>query len=208
MAAIRLLVGLGNPGAEYRDTRHNAGVWLAENWLRHLGGDQLTENRKFSGASSLVNLQGVPVRVLVPATFVNNSGKSVLAAASYFRISPEDILIAHDELDLPPGVVRFKSGGGPGGHNGLKDIIQVLGKAFARVRIGIGHPGHASQVVSHVLSRPRRDEMDLIQKSIENAISAVDRFIAGDRQSAMLQLHSPPGKKTLPAPEKSGNQQA
>ena len=189
MAAIRLLVGLGNPGAQYRNTRHNAGVWLVDDWLSHFGG-QLKKEKKFPGSSAVVNLETDRVQLLVPGTYVNDSGRSVLALASYYRIPAESILIAHDELDLPPGVVRFKSGGGAGGHNGLKDVIRVLGKDFARVRIGIGHPGQTSRVTGYVLSAPDSAEKRLIQAAIESARPSIVQFVLGDRQGAMLRLHT------------------
>jgi len=153
--ALRAVVGLGNPGAEYARTRHNAGFWFADLVAAETGGAFRTEAR-FHGDFTKVRFAGTELLLLKPMTFMNRSGQAVQALASYFKIEPEAILIAHDELDLPAGSARLKRGGGHGGHNGLRDLHAHLGEAYARLRIGIGHPGHKSQVLGHVLGRPRR----------------------------------------------------
>lgn len=162
---IKLIVGLANPGAEYAATRHNAGAWFVDLLAERLRAP-LREEAKFFGYTSRVTLGGEDVRLLVPTTFMNLSGKAVAAMASFFRINPDEILVAHDELDLPPGVAKFKLGGGHGGHNGLKDIISKLGNNpnFHRLRIGIGHPGDKNKVVSFVLGKPPVSEQKLIDE--------------------------------------------
>ena len=151
---IKLIVGLANPGAEYAATRHNAGAWYVDLLAERLRAP-LREEPKFYGYTSRINLAGADVRLLVPTTFMNLSGKAVAAMATFYRINPDEILVAHDELDLPPGVAKFKLGGGHGGHNGLKDIISKLGNNpnFHRLRVGIGHPGDKNKVVGFVLGR-------------------------------------------------------
>ena len=153
---IKLIVGLANPGAEYAATRHNAGAWYVDLLAERLRAP-LREEPKFYGYTSRINLAGADVRLLVPTTFMNLSGKAVAAMATFYRINPDEILVAHDELDLPPGVAKFKLGGGHGGHNGLKDIISKLGNNpnFHRLRVGIGHPGDKKKVVGFVLGKHR-----------------------------------------------------
>ena len=155
MTAIKLIVGLGNPGSEYRGTRHNAGADFVEELARQCS-TSLQGESKFFGLAGRVTLSGHDLRLLIPTTFMNRSGKAVAAMAGFFKIAPEEILVAHDELDIPPGTARFKQGGGHGGHNGLRDIVPALGnnKDFYRLRIGIGHPGHASKVTGYVLGAP------------------------------------------------------
>jgi len=150
--SIKLIVGLGNPGQKYEGTRHNAGFWAVDAIAATLAG-HWAEERKFRGAVSRVMVDGVDVRLLRPVTFMNRSGQSVGPLAQFFKIAPEEILVIHDELDLPPGRMRLKCGGGHGGHNGLKDIQAALGSAdFWRLRIGVGHPGHRDAVVGYVLT--------------------------------------------------------
>lgn len=167
---IKLIVGLANPGAEYAATRHNAGAWFVDLLAERLRAP-LREEAKFFGYTSRVTLGGEDVRLLVPTTFMNLSGKAVAAMASFFRINPDEILVAHDELDLPPGVAKFKLGSGHGGHNGLKDIISKLGNNpnFHRLRIGIGHPGDKNKVVGFVLGKPPVSEQKLIDEAIDEA---------------------------------------
>ncbi|HFW3378437.1 TPA: aminoacyl-tRNA hydrolase, partial [Salmonella enterica subsp. enterica serovar Heidelberg] len=168
--AIKLIVGLANPGAEYAATRHNAGAWYVDLLAERLRAP-LREEPKFFGYTSRITLEGEDVRLLVPTTFMNLSGKAVGAMASFYRIQPDEILVAHDELDLPPGVAKFKLGGGHGGHNGLKDIISKLGNNpnFHRLRVGIGHPGDKSKVVGFVLGKPPVSEQKLIDEAIYEA---------------------------------------
>lgn len=191
MTVIRLLVGLGNPGSEYRGTRHNAGADFVEELARQCGASLQAES-KFFGFSARITYAGHDVRLLVPTTFMNRSGKSVAAAANFFKIPPEQILVAHDELDIPAGTARFKVGGGHGGHGGLRDIIPALGnnKQFYRLRIGIDHPGHASRVSGYVLSKPSPTDRQRIDSSIDEAIAALPLLLEGDATKAMTRLHS------------------
>ncbi|HLD65566.1 MAG TPA: aminoacyl-tRNA hydrolase [Pseudomonas sp.] len=191
MTAIQLIVGLGNPGPEYEQTRHNAGALFVER-LAASQGAQLSADRKYFGLVGKFSHQGRDVRLLIPTTFMNRSGQAVAALANFFRIPPEAILVAHDELDLSPGVARFKQGGGHGGHNGLRDIIAQLGNqnSFHRLRLGIGHPGHSSQVSNFVLGRAPRSEQDLLDTSIDFALGVLPEILAGDWNRAMKLLHS------------------
>lgn len=191
MTTIKLIVGLGNPGSEYRGTRHNAGADFIEALARDCG-VQLQEESKFHGVTGRGNFAGHDLRLLVPTTFMNCSGQSVATMAGFFKIDPEETLIAHDELDIPAGNARFKKGGGHGGHNGLRDIVPALGNnaAFHRLRIGIGHPGHASKVSGYVLSKPSAIDRALIDASIEEAIAALPLLLDGDATKAMTRLHS------------------
>lgn len=191
MTAIKLIAGLGNPGSEYRGTRHNAGADFVEQ-LAHQCGATLTAESKFSGLAGRITFAGHDLRLLIPTTFMNRSGKSVAAMAAFFKIAPEEILIAHDELDIPSGTARFKQGGGHGGHNGLRDIVPALGnnKLFHRLRIGIDHPGHASKVSGYVLGRPSQVDRGRIDAAIDEAIGALPLLLAGDATKAMTRLHS------------------
>ena len=191
MTAIKLIVGLGNPGSEYRGTRHNAGADFTEE-LARLNGGALRAESRFFGLAGQVTLAGHDLRLLIPTTFMNRSGKAVAAMATFFRIAPDQILVAHDELDIAPGTARFKRGGGHGGHNGLRDIIPALGNNndFYRLRIGIGHPGHASRVSGYVLSKPSAEDRERIDASIREAISALPLLLDGDATKAMTRLHS------------------
>jgi PTH1 family peptidyl-tRNA hydrolase len=191
LTAIRLIVGLGNPGSEYRGTRHNAGADFVEE-LARMSGVPLQDDAKFFGRTGQLTLAGHPLRLLIPTTFMNRSGKSVAAMAGFYKISPEQILIAHDELDIAPGTARFKRGGGHGGHNGLRDIVPALAnnRDFYRLRIGIGHPGHASRVTGYVLGAPTAEERARIDASINEAIRALPLLLEGDEVKAMTHLHS------------------
>ena len=188
---IQLIVGLGNPGDKYAQTRHNAGAEFVEQLAaRHLA--PLKPEKKYHGLYAKANIKGSIVHLLVPTTFMNLSGQSVSALANFFKIPPESILVAHDELDLTPGVARFKLGGGHGGHNGLRDIISKLGnnKNFYRLRIGIGHPGHSSQVSGFVLNKAPAKERDATLIAIDEAERHLELAITGDWAKAMNQLHS------------------
>ena len=191
MTAVQLIVGLGNPGPEYDQTRHNAGALFVER-LASQQGANLSVDRKYFGLVGKFSHQGRDVRLLIPTTFMNRSGQAVAALANFFRIAPEAILVAHDELDMPPGVAKLKLGGGHGGHNGLRDIIAQLGNqnSFHRLRLGIGHPGHASMVSNFVLGRAPRSEQDLLDASIDFALGVVPEMLAGDWTKAMQKLHS------------------
>ena len=190
-APVELIVGLGNPGPNYDRTRHNAGADLVLELAKSLH-VELKHESKFFGDTARVTLDGHDVRLLIPSTFMNLSGKSVNGLAKFYQIAPENILVVHDELDLPPGVSRFKKGGGHGGHNGLRDTIKCLGnnKDFARLRIGIGHPGNAKQVADYVLKKASPDDQQLIINSIDDALRALPLAVAGEWEKAMLKLHS------------------
>lgn len=190
MSEIKLIVGLGNPGKEYANTRHNAGFW----WL-----DELTRSHsisfkadsKFHGLVARANLQEHEVHLLKPQTFMNISGRAVGAVAQFYKIDPAQILVVHDELDLPPGSAKLKLGGGHGGHNGLKDIIAHLGtKDFWRLRVGIGHPGERNEVSNYVLNAPRKEEQVLIDEAMQRAQDVAPLIIEGKMEAAMLKLHS------------------
>ena len=175
MSEIKLIVGLGNPGDKYKDTRHNAGEWLVERLAQRFN-FSLKEESKFFGKTARAVINGQEIRFLVPTTFMNLSGKAVGALATFYRIQPEQILIAHDELDLPPGTVKIKLGGGHGGHNGLRDSIAQLSnnKNFYRLRVGIGHPGDKNLVSAYVLSKPSPTDLTLIDKALEEATDCVE----------------------------------
>ena len=191
MTAIKLIAGLGNPGSEYRGTRHNAGADFVEELARQCS-TPLQADSKFFGLAGRVNYAGYDLRLIIPTTFMNRSGKAVAAIASFYKIAPEEILIAHDELDIPAGTARFKQGGGHGGHNGLRDIVPALGnnKNFHRLRIGIDHPGHASKVSGYVLSQPSQVDRTRIEACIDEAIAALPLLLSGDATKAMTRLHS------------------
>jgi PTH1 family peptidyl-tRNA hydrolase len=191
VTAVQLIVGLGNPGPEYDQTRHNAGALFVER-LADREGVRLALDKKYFGLTGKFTHQGRDVRLLIPTTFMNRSGQAVAALARFFRIEPEAILVAHDELDMPPGVAKLKQGGGHGGHNGLRDIIAQLGNqnSFHRLRLGIGHPGHSSQVTGYVLGRAPRSEQELLDASIDFALGVLPEMLAGDWIKAMHKLHS------------------
>lgn len=187
---IALIVGLGNPGREYEATRHNAGFWFVDAIARQAGASFKHEN-KFHGDAVKARVHGHEVWLLKPSTFMNRSGLSVGALAKFYKIAPESILIAHDELDFDPGDVRLKTGGGHGGHNGLRDSIAALGsKNFARLRIGIGHPGDARQVSGYVLKKASTDDQRAIEDAIDQALDVLPLLIDGEMEKAMHRLHS------------------
>ncbi|MFN3986220.1 MAG: aminoacyl-tRNA hydrolase [Rhodocyclaceae bacterium] len=186
----RLIVGLGNPGAEYTETRHNAGFWFCERLAARLGAHFGHESR-FHGLAA--NARAAGVWLLMPQTYMNRSGQSVGALARFYRIAPEEILVVHDELDIPPGQLRLKFGGGLGGHNGLKDITAHCGtQDYWRLRIGIGHPGDRNQVVNYVLKSPRREEQADIDAAIERALDAWPLIARGDWTAATTRLNTRP----------------
>lgn len=189
-AGIQLIVGLGNPGAQYEATRHNVGFWWVEA-IANAQGESFRAEPKFLGELARVRIAGQDVRLLKPTTYMNRSGQSVVAVARYFDIPPERILIAHDELDLPVGVARIKQGGGHAGHNGLRDSISALGsREFWRLRIGIAHPGDRTLVTGYVLGRPSRDDESRIRESLDEADRRLAELVAGQFQLAMNRLHS------------------
>ena len=190
MSAIRLIVGLGNPGREYETTRHNAGYWWVDE-LARLQNLSFKSESKFHGLAARGQLHGHEMLLLKPQTFMNVSGRAVGALAQFYKIAPAEMLVVHDELDLPPGVARLKMGGGHGGHNGLKDIIAHLGsKDFWRLRLGIGHPGERADVAGYVLNDPRREERELIDEAIQRALHVAPLIVEGKTEAAMLKLHS------------------
>jgi PTH1 family peptidyl-tRNA hydrolase len=189
MNSIKLIVGLGNPGARHERDRHNAGYWFVDDFARAYGASFASES-KFQGDACQANVAHRPVRLLKPTTFMNRSGQSVRAMTDYYRIAPEEVLVVHDELDLPPGTARLKRGGGHGGHNGLRDLISHIGRDFYRLRIGVGHPGDRNKVISFVLQPPTRAEETLIDDAIREGLSAVALFLREGEQKAMNQLHT------------------
>ncbi len=189
---LRLIVGLGNPGPDYVQTRHNAGFWLVDELARQHGGGFRPESR-FHGETGRITLNGQELWLLKPMTFMNRSGQAVAALARFHKITLPEILIVHDDLDLPPGVVRLKRSGGHGGHNGLRDLIAHLGgNDFPRLRLGIGHPGHSREVLDHVLHRAPQAERALLEQAIADALRELPRLIAGQWNPAMQALHSRP----------------
>ena len=189
MSKISLIVGLGNPGTEYAQTRHNAGFWFVQR-LAEQYGIQLKADPKYKGISGRGNIEGQDVRLLLPTTFMNLVGQSVVPFAKFYQIAPEAILIAHDELDMNPGVIRLKTGGGHGGHNGLSDIVPHIGSNFHRLRIGIGHPGSKERVSGHVLSKAPSSEQNLMDDAIAHALSRIQLLVNGDTQQAMNQINA------------------
>ena len=191
MAGLRLIVGLGNPGPEHARTRHNAGFWFIDALAATLGARFGLES-KLHGETAKVQLAGYNVWLLKPATFMNLSGRSVAAALRYWKIEPEECLIAHDELDLPPGSARLKFDGGHGGQNGLRDTMQHLGHGrFHRLRLGIGHPGHKDKVTPWVLGRPGKDDEASMRRAVDDAINVLPLAVEGEFNEAMKRLHTP-----------------
>jgi peptidyl-tRNA hydrolase, PTH1 family len=188
---LRLIVGLGNPGAEYARTRHNAGFWLVDELARRHRGTFRGESRH-QGEVARVAIGGEDVWLLKPTTFMNRSGASIASLCGFFKISAEQVLVAHDEIDLPVGAVRLKQGGGHGGHNGLRDAIATVGDGFWRLRLGVGHPGSREQVVDYVLRRAPTEEDALLQQAIAVAADIIPVVLADGAQKAMNRLHSKP----------------
>ena len=194
---IKLFVGLGNPGPDYEATRHNAGFWWIDALARELK-VSLVPERSYYGLAGRTSVNGQSVWLLQPQTFMNLSGKSVASLARFFKIQPEEILVVHDELDLPPGQVKLKRGGSHAGHNGLRDIHAQLGSPnYWRLRIGIGHPGEKSEVANWVLKKPAPDQRTLIEDSIAHSLKAHAAMLAGDMEKATLLVHTtkPPRPK-------------
>ena len=188
--SIQLIVGLGNPGEKYTGTRHNAGFWFVDELLRRHGGS-LRLDARYGGEVGRLTLEGRDVHALKPLVFMNRSGQSVGALARFFKIEPESILVAHDELDLPAGTVRLKRGGGHGGHNGLRDICRALGsRDFFRLRVGIDHPGPGNDVVGYVLGRPSPEDRRAIEQALEQAAATMPLILGGELDKAMQILHT------------------
>ncbi len=195
MSGLRLIVGLGNPGPEHTRTRHNAGFWFVDGLAERLGARFGLESKLF-GETAKVDIGGRQVWLLKPATYMNLSGKSVMAALRYWKIEPEEALLAHDELDLPPGVARLKFDGGHGGQNGLRDTMKLLGHGkFHRLRIGIGHPGHKDKVTPWVLGKPGRDDEAAILRALDDAADVLPLAVAGDINEATKRLNTGPANR-------------
>lgn len=185
-----LVVGLGNPGDRYLQTRHNAGFWFVDELARHHGG-VFRADKKFHGDVARITIDGRDCLLLKPMTFMNRSGLSVASMVNFYRFEPASVLVAHDEIDLPPGSLRIKRGGGHGGHNGLRDIAPAIGSSdFWRLRIGVGHPGHRDQVVNYVLSRSGADEQRVVDAAIADAVEVFSLLLAGDISRAQQTLHT------------------
>jgi PTH1 family peptidyl-tRNA hydrolase len=188
---LRIIVGLGNPGPEHLLTRHNAGFWFVDALARKLGGS-FRSHSKFQGEICRVPLNGVEVTLLKPTTYMNRSGLAIRALADYTKVPPAEILVVHDDMDLPVGEARFKLGGGHGGHNGLRDTTMHMGADYWRLRVGIGHPGDKSQVIDYVLRRAGKDEEAKILDTVADALDALQVFVEQGSEKAMNVLH---GKK-------------
>ena len=190
LADIRLIVGLGNPGAEYADTRHNAGFWFVDEIAR-MNAVTLRPEPRFHGLAARVLLEGKDRWLLNPSTFMNRSGQAVSALARFYKLAPEQILIAHDEIDLPDGQIKLKLAGGHGGHNGLRDLHAHLGTPnYWRLRLGVGHPGSKDQVVDYVLHAPSKVDRAKIDSLIDEAARQLPTLLRGDAASVMNHLHS------------------
>ena len=188
--SIKVIVGLGNPGAKYTETRHNAGFWFIEQLASAVGASFRLE-KKFQGEVTKATIAGRDAWLLKPETFMNLSGQSVKSLMSFYRIEPENILVAHDEIDLEPGTTRLKKGGGHGGHNGLRDIINQLGtKDFYRLRIGVGHPGRKEQVADYVLHKASMNDRIEIDRTIDAAEDVMPLVMEGSLEKAMHKLHT------------------
>jgi PTH1 family peptidyl-tRNA hydrolase len=189
MSQIELIAGLGNPGSRYKGTRHNAGFWFIDKLSQHYPLDFKMESR-FQGEVANVQIKGLSVRVLRPGTFMNENGQSVASLMRYFAIQPGSLLVVHDDLDLEPGVVRLKEGGGHGGHNGLRDLIRHLGSNdFVRLRLGIGHPGHTDDVTDYVLHSPPACQRSAILGAVSRAVTLIEPMMDGNHAAVMNELH-------------------
>ena len=189
--SLKVIVGLGNPGPKHDSDRHNAGVIFLHHLCKSYGGSLRGES-KFFGEFGSIRVDGHDSKLLFPTTFMNHSGKSVAALCKFFKIEPQHMLVAYDEIDFDVGVTRFREGGGHGGHNGIRDIISALGgqNGFYRLRIGVGHPGHRSMVANYVLNPPSRTEAQIIMSDIEEAIRVIPKAVAGEWEDAMKLLHT------------------
>ena len=205
-SSVRAIVGLGNPGAEYEYTRHNAGFWFVDQLAEAYRADFRVES-KFQGVTARIRIGGSDLLLLKPATFMNRSGQAVQALASFYKFTPEQILVAHDELDLPAGAARLKLGGGHGGHNGLRSVHQHLGENYARLRIGIGHPGNKDLVLDYVLGRPSQPDLRAIEDALIRSQAALEMLVTQSWSKASQLLHTDPDKVAAkkekgPPPEK------
>ena len=192
---IKLIVGLGNPGADYARTRHNAGFWLVDELARRHGGTFRHEG-KHQAELARVRMNGGEIWLAKPMTFMNRSGGPVSSVLGFYKIAPAEMLVVHDEIDLPGGTVRLKDAGGAGGHNGIRDIISAQGEGFWRMRIGVGHPGGKREVVDHVLTRPSAEDQRIIDETIAAGADAIEVMLRDGAQIAMNKLHT----RAKPAP--------
>ena len=190
---LRVIAGLGNPGPEHRVTRHNAGFWFVDVLAQRHGGE-FRDYRKYSGETARITVSGQEIVLLKPTTYMNRSGLSIRQISDFFKIAPEEILVAHDELDLPVGSVRLKHAGGHGGHNGLRDTIAHIGENFWRLRLGIGHPGTKTEVIDYVLTRAPRAEEEMILDAVNVAADSLPVILEQGAERAMTKLHSRAGK--------------
>jgi PTH1 family peptidyl-tRNA hydrolase len=190
---LRIIVGLGNPGPEHQVTRHNVGFWFVD-LLARRHGVEFRDYRKYSGETARVTIEGQELILLKPTTYMNRSGLSIRQISDFYKVVPDDILVAHDELDLPVGSVRLKHGGGHGGHNGLRDTIAHVGENFWRLRLGIGHPGNKFEVIDYVLTRAPRVEEEMILEAVNTAADSVPLILEQGAERAMTKLHSRAGK--------------
>lgn len=192
--SIRIIVGLGNPGPEYEQTRHNAGFWLVDNLAHSLARCRLQRESRFNALLAKTSIAGQEVWLLEPQAFMNRSGQSVAALARFYKIAPDEVLVVHDELDIAPGLAKIKKGGSSGGHNGLKDISAALGtQDYWRLRIGIGHPRNINSqqaVADFVLHRPRKEEQALIDAALANSLDIIPALCEGKFEAATMQLHT------------------
>lgn len=188
MSKIKLIVGLGNPGQQYAQTRHNAGFWFVERIANDFN-ISLSQDKKFHGLVGRGQVHGADVRLLIPHTFMNKSGEAVVPMVNFYNIANDELLIAHDELDLPTGNMRLKVGGGHGGHNGIRDIVPHIGADFYRLRLGIGHPGHKSKVSGYVLGKPTSDEQIALDLMLDAAMQNLPALINGDIAKAQQAIN-------------------
>ena len=201
---IELIVGLGNPGAEHLMDRHNVGFWFADALAQRCEA-RFGFQRRFHGDVARGNLRKHELRILKPATYMNNSGQAVQALIAYYKLEPEQVLVIHDELDLPAGIVRLKRGGGHGGHNGLRSIMAHIGPSFLRVRLGVGHPGRKEAVVGHVLQRASRSDEERILEAMADALDVLPTLLGQGEQRAMHKLHSREKKAAKPPKAKAAD---
>lgn len=186
---LTVIAGLGNPEERHARTPHNAGFWFAEEVARR-GNGQFRYEKRFDADLCKMTLDGHELWIIKPQSYMNLSGKPIRAVLDYYRLKPETLLVAHDEIDLPPGTVRLKKGGGHGGHNGIRDVIQHCGPDFVRLRLGVGHPGHKDQVTGHVLKKATRDVETAIEKNIDDAAAVLPLYLDDGLEAAMKKLHT------------------
>lgn len=190
MTQIKAIVGLGNPGEKYAKTLHNIGFWYADELLRAYPGACFSKEKKLHGEQAVVQHNGERLILLKPDTFMNNSGQAVVALCQFYKIKPEEILVAHDEMDLPSGTVKMKQAGGHGGHNGLRSIIQHVGANFQRLRLGVGHPGHKDQVLGYVLNPARKEAQPGLDDMVYRSAKNFEVLMQQGWAIAQQQLHS------------------